>query len=124
MNSTYTPCPGGMNSEDLCILLPSDFCSLFLPPGMYFVRKILAVLISLLSLIIIKYMVFVSFWKNEILNGPPLQTLWQFRNVLLQKYPKEKPIHFGTLQKKKRNWYFHQHDETLPETLLETWKDD
>ena len=89
MNSTYTLCPVGMKSMDLCILQPSNFCSFFLslffPPGMYFVRKTLTKLMSLLSLILIKYMAFLSFWNKKLLNGLPLHTLWQFRNFLLEK---------------------------------------
>lgn len=52
---------------------------------MYFVRKTLIKLMSSLSLILIKYMAFLSFWNKEVLNGLPFHTLWQFRDVLLEK---------------------------------------
>ena len=82
----------GNEVHGLCILQPSNFCSFFLslffPPGMYFVRKTLTKLMSLLSLILIKYMAFLSFWNKKVLNGLPLHILWQFRNVLLEKKKK------------------------------------
>lgn len=43
---------------------------------------------SLLSLILIKYMAFLSFWNKKVLNGLPLHILWQFGNVLLEKKKK------------------------------------
>lgn len=34
-------------------------------------------------------------------------------------YPKEKHIHLNNLQRKKEGWYFHQHDKTLLNVIIE-----
>lgn len=120
-------CPAGINILDICIFLFFYLCSVFLQPGMDFVRKIPAMFIIFLGPIIIKYMVSLNFWKNKIINDSfSLLTVavqeCQARKIILKKNTFTSINYEG----KKEGWYFHQHDKTFLnlgiETLFETWR--
>lgn len=85
INSNKMLCFTGIKPQATCIFLPFYLCSLFLPPGVDFIRNILTMLISLLCIIIIKYVIFLKLWTNKILNGPPFANSVVFKNVRVEK---------------------------------------